>query len=200
MLAAVAVAGREIVQQHFGTKEIDRGPIDRSSVVMLGDSLTEQGRWTDLLPVVPVVNQGYAGFTTEQLVDRADAVAARCPRVVFVLAGTNDIRDARPPEWSRTHLSEILDRFAACATTMVLHTIPPRADAVARVAATNATIRELASSRGVPLIDLHRVLDDGAGGLRPNETTDQIHLSDEGYRRWATEIRRTLDTLSGGDA
>ena len=73
-----------------------------------------------------------------------------------------------------------------------MQTIPPRADAVERVAATNAAITELASSRGTELIDLHRLLDDGEGGLRPNETTDQIHLSEPGYRLWAEEIRSVL--------
>ena len=36
------------------------------------------------------------------------------------------------------------------------------------------------------------LLDDGVGGLRPNETTDQIHLSAPGYHVWVEEIRRVL--------
>lgn len=114
---------------------------------MLGDSITEQGPWPDLLPELSVVNRGYSGFTTEQLVDIADEVAPRCPQLVFVLAGTNDIRDSRAPEWTSTNLAEILDRFGSCspATQVVMHTIPPRADAVTRVAATNEAIKELAS-------------------------------------------------------
>lgn len=161
---------------------------------MLGDSITEQGQWPDLLPEYSIANQGYSGFTTEQLVDIAEDVARRCPRVVFVLTGTNDIRDGRSPDWTRTHLAEILDRFETCSadTQVVMQTIPPRADAVERVAATNAAITELASSRGTELIDLHRLLDDGEGGLRPNETTDKIHLSEPGYRLWAEEIRSVL--------
>lgn len=191
------MVGLGIVLKQRGASDTERGSIDGSSVVMLGDSITEQGRWLDLLPEFPVTNQGYSGFTTQELVGTADDVAGLCPRVVFVLAGTNDIRDGRSPKWTRTHLTEILDRFESCsaATQVVMHTIPPRADAVARVAATNVAITELAASRGVPLIDLHRQLDDGAGGLRPNETTDQIHLSEPGYRLWAEEIRRVLQVI-----
>ena len=197
VLAVIVVAGLGIVLKQRGASVTERGPIDGSTVVMLGDSITEQGRWLDLLPEFPVANRGFDGFTTQQLVDIADDLAQRCPRVVFVQAGTNDIRDARPPEWTRTHLAEILDRFESCSaeTEVVMHTIPPRADAVARVAATNAAIIDLASSRGTRLIDLHRLLDDGAGGLRPNDTTDQVHLSEQGYGVWADEIRSVLRVI-----
>jgi lysophospholipase L1-like esterase len=188
------VAGLGILLKQRGASVTERGSIDRSSVVMLGDSITEQGRWLDLLPEFSIANRGYSGFTTEELVDIADDVAPQCPRMVFVLAGTNDIRDGRSPEWTRRHLAEILDRFESCSavTQVVMHTIPPRADAVTRVAATNAAITELAFRRGTVLIDLHQLLDDGAGGLRPNDTTDQIHLSEPGYHVWVEEIRRVL--------
>ncbi len=200
VLAALVVAGLGIVLKQRGASVTERGSIDGSSVVMLGDSITEQGQWPDLLPEYPIANQGYSGFTTEQLVDIAAGVAERCPRVVFVLAGTNDVRDGRSPDWTRTNLAQILDRFESCSadTHVVMQTIPPRADAVARVAATNAAIIELAATRGIELIDLHRLLDDGAGGLRPNETTDQIHLSEQGYRVWVEEIRSVLQVMDGG--
>lgn len=171
--------------------------IDDGSIVLLGDSITEGGDWRSLLPDVPLVNHGHSGFTTEQLVPVADEIAKRGPRAVFVLTGTNDIRDAHPPEWSRAQLAELLDAFEAHSptTTVVVQTVLPRADAPDQVRALNATLEELASDRGLPVLDLHSEFDDGAGGLRSDETTDGVHLTPEGYRRWATVLRGAIASL-----
>jgi lysophospholipase L1-like esterase len=45
------------------------------------------------------------------------------------------------------------------------------------------------------VVDLHAEFDDGAGGLRPDETTDGVHLTVEGYRRWATVLRGAIASL-----
>lgn len=176
--------------------------IDDDSIVLLGDSITEGGDWPSLLPDVPLVNHGHSGFTTEQLVAIAGEIAAREPRAVFVLAGTNDIRDAHPPAWSRVHLTELLDAFAeqSPTTTVVVQTVLPRADAPDQVRALNAMIEELAAERGLPVLDLHSEFDDGAGGLRTDETTDRVHLAPEGYRRWAAVLRSAIASLDSRTA
>lgn len=171
--------------------------IDGTSIVLLGDSITHGGDWSSLLPDVPVVNHGHPGFTTEQLVPIADEIADRGPNAVFVLTGTNDIRDARPPAWSRAHLTELLDAFAeqSPTTTVVVQTVLPRADAPDQVRALNVMIEEVAVERGLPVLDLHGTFDDGSGGLRPDETDDGVHLTPEGYRRWADVLRDAVASL-----
>lgn len=186
LLAVAGVAIGAAVRWQRSQGDTDRGPIGPSTVVLLGDSLTEEGDWAALLPDWPVANQGHSGFTSEELVPIAEAVAAHRPRLVLVLAGTNDIRDGHPPAWTEDNLVAIVDRFQAASpdTVVVLQTILPRADAPAEVAATNERILALAAERGLIVLDLHPAFDDGAGGLRPEETRDGLHLSEAGYRRW----------------
>jgi lysophospholipase L1-like esterase len=156
------------------------------SVVLLGDSITAGGDWARLLPEAPIANYGRPGFTTEQLVPVAGEVASRTPRAVFVLSGTNDIRDGRPAEWTANHLRELLDRLASSPdTTVVVQTVLPRGDHPDEVEAINQTIIETATEAGVAVVDLHPDFDDGNGALRTEETTDGIHLSAAGYERWA---------------
>ena len=161
------------------------------SIVMLGDSITEQGPWESSFPDRSISNRGYAGFTTAQLVDVASEVAAQRPRAVYVLTGTNDIRDGRPPSWTVRHLTTILDEFASTApdTTIIIQTILPRAVGGDEVRATNVGISRLAASRGVDVLDLHTGFDDGNGTLRPSDTDDGIHLTAVGNAVWADLLR-----------
>ncbi len=196
--AAVAVAvGTAVAVSRRSSPEDESArtaPVT-GGVVLLGDSITEEGDWASLLPGLPVANQGYSGFTTEQLVPVAVDVAAVRPAVVFVLTGTNDIRDDRPATWSATHLDELVrtlrDGFPD--TLVVVQSVLPRSDATAAVDAVNDALRDVAESRGAVWLDLHPHFDDGAGGLRPAETTDGIHLSVAGYERWAPVISAELE-------
>jgi len=164
-----------------------RRPIDGASIVMLGDSITAGGDWEALLPGFRIVNQGYGGFTTAQLLPAATDVAAASPAIVFVLSGTNDVRDGLSPQQTRSDLAAILDVFEAASpsTSVVVQTVLPRAATAEAIVETNEAIVLLAEEREHDLLDLHPEFDDGNGGLRPAETTDGWHLSGAGYRRWA---------------
>lgn len=174
-----------------------RGQIDESSIVMLGDSLTEQADWESLLPDIAIVNRGYSGSTTEQLLAIAESVGDERPRAVFVLTGTNDIRDGRSPEWTATHLRRLLDALEQRSpdTIVVVQTVLPRADQPAAVRSTNEVVQAVAASRGVRVLELHGSFDNGEGGLRSDETTDGVHLSPGGYRRWASLLEPLIADL-----
>lgn len=173
-----------------------RAAIRSDSVVMLGDSLTEFGDWERRFPNLPIVNRGYAGYTSEQLVPVAEQVAAAGPAVVVVLAGTNDIRDGRPVSWSVDHLEELLGSLRAGRSDarIIVQTLLPRADAPDHVARLNDELAVLARDLGLELFDLHAHLDDGSGGLRPMDTTDGVHLTETGYRRWASALETVVGT------
>jgi len=65
---------------------------DETRVVFLGDSITEFWNFTASFPEKPYINRGISGQTTAQMVLRfqPDVVALR-PKVVLLLAGTNDL-------------------------------------------------------------------------------------------------------------
>ncbi len=173
----------------------ERAAIDGDSVVMLGDSITAEGSWAEAFPDVGIVNEGHSGFTTAQLVPIARRIATDRPRMLFVLTGTNDIRDGQAPSWTVNHLSELLDLVETTSpdSVVVIQTVLPRQDRVAEVRAVNDAISALAATRELQLLDLHAKFDDGLGGLRSHETYDGIHLSAAGYERWVNLLRPLLD-------
>jgi lysophospholipase L1-like esterase len=196
--AAVLVVGVVLVtaraQRESRTK---RAAIGVDSIVMLGDSITEEGDWGALLPTWQIANRGHSGYTTAQLLDEAEDIASDRPRAVFILTGTNDIRDGHPPSWTVDRLGAIIDRLRRGApdSQIVLQTILPRSDARDAVRESNLAIRELASERDVQVLDLYAAFDDGTGALRAAETTDGVHLAPAGYRRWAAQLEQALQAL-----
>lgn len=174
----------------------DSNGITEDSIVMLGDSITAEAEWDRLLPDRPLVNEGHPGFTTAQLVTIAERVAAADPAAVVVLTGTNDIRDGHPPTWTRAHLEQLIDRIeSGSKATIVVQTVLPRADRSAAVQQVNVEIRDLVAQRGLRLLDLYEPFDDGTGALRDRETYDGLHLTVDGYERWANELEAVLDDL-----
>jgi lysophospholipase L1-like esterase len=177
----------------------DRDEIERESIVLLGDSITAQGDWPVLLAGWPVVNRGFPGFTSAEIASVTGEVGSARPRAVFVLAGTNDIRDDRDTAWTAVNLVEIIDtvRTESSDTVIVLQTLLPRSDRPEAVDGANEAIARVATEHGLFVLDLHGPFVDGSGGLRPSETTDGVHLSDAGYRRWAALLDQALRDLFG---
>ena len=67
-------------------------------VVFLGDSITDYWKLTDYFPGKPYINRGIDGQTTPQMLVRfRQDVIALHPRVLVVLAGTNDIAGVTGP-------------------------------------------------------------------------------------------------------
>jgi len=67
-------------------------PAKEERVVFLGDSITSNWDLAKYFPGKPYINRGISGQTTPQMLlrFRADVIALE-PRVVVILAGTNDI-------------------------------------------------------------------------------------------------------------
>src|SRR5580700_685572 len=67
-------------------------PGDENRVVFFGDSITDIWKLADYFPGKPYVNRGIGGQTTPQMLVRfrQDVIDLR-PKVVIILAGTNDI-------------------------------------------------------------------------------------------------------------
>ena len=104
-------------------------------VVFMGDSITEGWHFTGpegSFPGKPYINRGISGQTTPQMVlrFRQDVIALK-PKVVVILAGTNDIAGNTGPmtlEQTEDNLASMADLAAANHIRVVLCSVLPAFD------------------------------------------------------------------------
>jgi lysophospholipase L1-like esterase len=163
-------------------------------VVFIGDSITEN--WVLADPNFfnnGIVGRGISGQTTPQMLVRfrADVVALR-PKLVHIMAGTNDVAGNTGPTTAQDYKNNIMSMVeiaAANGIDVVLGSIPPAGqfswrpglDPVPRIKELNDWLRSYAATRRIEFIDYHSVLGGPAGELKPDLGNDGVHPNRSGY-------------------
>lgn len=173
-------------------------------VVFMGDSITDG--WSNpqsggFFPGKPYLNRGISGQTTPQMLVRfrPDVIALR-PKVVVILAGTNDLAGNTGQEL----LTEIEDNLASMAELarahgihVVLASVTPVSDyghnqegkslvmtdrrPPAKILELNAWIKKTASDYGYTYLDYFSSMVDDKGFLKIDISGDGLHPNTKGY-------------------
>jgi lysophospholipase L1-like esterase len=165
-------------------------------VVFMGNSITDSWAeyFSEQFPGKPYIGRGISGQTTPQMLVRfrQDVVALR-PRVVVILAGTNDIAGNTGPstlEMIEDNLRSMTEIAKANGIRVVLSSVLPVFDypwkrgiePAPRIVALNRWMRAYADSAGAVYLDYHTPMADARQGLRSELTRDGVHPNVEGYR------------------
>ena len=172
-------------------------PVPPRRVLFLGDSITEGGLWSDLLPELPTTNRGIGGEATYDLLERVDD-AINDPVAVSLLIGTNDLhgpRELRDVGQVADRTEEIMRRIRALAPDafLLVNSLLPRTELFAdRLRAINARNQEAAARHGATYVDLWPTFADASGAIRKEYARDNLHLTPAGYLAWAAVLRPLL--------
>jgi lysophospholipase L1-like esterase len=162
--------------------------------VFLGDSITEGWAATDPGFFAGAnVGRGISAQTTPQLLVRmhADVIALK-PRVVHIMAGTNDIaQNTGPisPEDSKNNFMAMCEIARAHGIRVVLGSIPPASkyswrpelQPKATAIALNDWMRAYAKETGATYADYAAALTDANGNVKLSLAKDEVHPTAEGY-------------------
>jgi lysophospholipase L1-like esterase len=167
-------------------------PVLHGPVVMLGDSITEGGNWSELFPEYPILNRGIGGDVSEGVLKRLDEVLAHRPSKIFLCIGTNDVARGVRQEAILKNIRAILETVQAQspATKIYVQSVFP----VGRKAITghqnekviplNAEIKKICLEKKITYIDLYPRFIDKTGYLDPAYSNDRLHLMGNGYLLW----------------
>ncbi len=165
-------------------------------VVFMGDSITDfWGRQRgSFFPGKPYLNRGISGQTTPQMLVRfRPDVANLQPKVVVILAGTNDIAGNTGPESLadiENNLSSMADLSKANKIRVVLATVMPVTDAIkpqtkrrppAEIMKLDTWIKQYVARNGLTLLDYYSAMVDDHGMLKKDLTFDGLHPNAAGY-------------------
>jgi lysophospholipase L1-like esterase len=169
-------------------------------------------------PGKPYVNRGIGGQTTSQMLVRfrQDVIELR-PRVVVILAGTNDIAGNTGPianeeiEGNLASLADLArmhDIRVVLSSVMPVHNYTPRAQEffasrpAERIVALNRWLREYTAANSVVYLDYYSAMVDDRGMLRRDLAEDGLHpnatgyaimarLADDAIQRALSQVRRS---------
>ncbi len=178
--------------EHFKSE-----PVLSGDIVMLGNSLTEQGgNWSERLKLPNVKNRGISGDNTDGVLARLNEIVCGKPSKVFLMIGTNDL-------WTDHSPAEIFEKIDRIANTLsrsdqdimvYVQTILPLAkdhEKAKKLAEINALIRG-GNSSAYRVIDTSSEFTDDSGAMRPDLTTDGVHLTEKGYQVWSSFLQTFL--------
>lgn len=165
-------------------------------VVFMGDSITDGWgrRYGKFFPGKPYVNRGISGQTTPQMLlrFRADVIDLH-PKVVVILAGTNDISANTGPmtlEETEANLMSMAELAKANGIRVVLSSVLPVCDYIRpqterrpneKIRLLNAWIRGYAAGTGAIYLDYYTASLDDKDVFKKDFTYDGLHPNDAGY-------------------
>lgn len=171
---------------------------EHADVVMLGNSLTYNVNWNELLGRSSIVNRGIISDITEGYLHRLDAVVKLSPRLCFLEGGINDIYAGIPVDVVYTHYKEIVETLKKRGVIPVIQStlyVSPRwhdyEENNARVSHLNSLLRTFAAGNDIIYVDLNKRMALN-NALNDTLTYDGVHLNAGGYRLWAQEVEQVL--------
>jgi lysophospholipase L1-like esterase len=177
--------------------------VTRADAVFMGDSITDlwqQPRFGGFFPGKLYVDRGISAQTTPQMLIRfrPDVIALK-PRVVVILAGTNDIAGNTGPmtnEDIQNNLASMAELAKASNVKVVLASItpvsayhaqpntPPQTTRrpVERIKAINDWMKSYAAANLHTYLDYHSAMVDSSGMLKAEFSEDDLHPNAAGYK------------------
>ncbi len=164
-------------------------------VVFYGDSITDA--WIDVAPAFfpgkPYLDRGISGQTTPQMLVRfrQDVVDLK-PKVVVILAGTNDIAGntgPSTPEMIQANLKSMVEIARANGIRPVLASILPASDYPwkpgldpgPKIAALNQWLGKYAQENRIVYLDYYSAMVNDKLGLPARLSEDGVHPNEAGY-------------------
>lgn len=176
-------------------------------VVFMGNSIIEG--WEEYLPEffdnTNYINRGIGGQTTPQMLIRfRQDVLNLYPKVVLILAGTNDIAGNTGPstlEMIENNIYSMAELATAHNVEVVLCSVLPVYDypwqtglePAGKIIELNRRIKNYANTHGVVYADFFSPMVDEKNGLKNEYTYDGVHPIRAGYEVMAPIAEKAID-------
>lgn len=200
------------VKRHEGFCNLaKKGDIE---VLFLGDSITDAWRtkpqqliWEKYFAPMKAANFGIGGDRTQHVLWRLQngELEGIQPKVIMLMIGTNNSngKDNTAEEIADgiTAIVKEIQKRSPTTKILLLGVFPrgnkpnPQREKLAQV---NGIIAKLDDGKMVKYLDIGKVFLEADDTIRPEIMPDYLHLSPEGYQRWADAVKEPLHNLLNG--
>lgn len=178
-------------------------------VVFMGNSITEG--WKNTVPEFFEANKylcrGISGQTTSQMLVRfrADVIDLE-PKLVVILAGTNDIAENNGKITLENIMGNIIsmcELSKAHSIKVILCSVVPATDyswspgknPKEKIPELNELIKQYAKSKNIPYVDYYSAMVDDNKGLKPEYSDDGVHPTLAGYEIMMPLVKKEIDKV-----
>ena len=167
-------------------------------VVFFGDSITDSWKLGDYFPGKPYLNRGIGGQTTPQMLVRfRQDVINLHPKVVVILAGTNDIagntgpmrlEDIEADYASLAELARVSHIAVVYSSVLPVHNYTPKSQdffaqrSPAKILALNQWLKDYCIASHLVYLDYFTALVDDKGLLKRELAEDGLHPNAAGFK------------------
>lgn len=167
-------------------------------VVFFGDSITDIWKLEDYFPGKPYLNRGIGGQTTPQMLVRfRQDVIDLHPKVVVILAGTNDIAGNTGPMKLETieanysslaELARVHNVRVVFSSVLPVHNYTPKSQdffaqrSPEKILALNRWLKDYCAANAVTYLDYFTPMVDDKGLLKRDLAEDGLHPNPAGYK------------------
>lgn len=175
-------------------------PLTNDSILFLGDSLTDEGEWVELLGNTNIINRGISGDTTRRILNRLDTIIQTKPKQIFLMIGINDFVN------EKKSIEQVLDKYKIILeelqnkipqTEVFIQSVLPVNNNLTyflqdnqKVIKFNLKLQELATEFNYQYIDVFSHLADSENQLDVKYTTDGVHLNGKAYLIWKEAVKK----------
>jgi lysophospholipase L1-like esterase len=162
-----------------------------AKIVMLGDSITDEGEWSELWGKV-VQNRGISGDTTSGVLDRLYTISPSIEEV-YIMIGVNDIMRGAKAQDVYLNYEKIVQFFQKKGIKVNIQSTlyigeSRKKDFNAEVEKLNEKLKLFAKQNNIRFIDLNQILSSNKV-LKADFTKDDLHLNGDAYKLWIAEIK-----------
>jgi lysophospholipase L1-like esterase len=188
-----------LLSYKYVQKSIDRTFLDKDiEIVMFGNSITAWGEWETLLDRNDLLTSGFPGYTSSHLkLLIANNVIKYNPVICFIMVGINDIQLGIPMHLIKSNYISMLEDLKKNRITPVVESVLYAVDNPEinnEVDSLNRFLIDYCNTNNIDYLDINTKLST-SNGLKPEYSTDGIHLNKKAYDIWAQEIKRFLNSI-----
>ncbi len=177
-------------------------PNRKGEIAFVGNSLTEGGKWQELIHKKNIINRGISGDVTYGILARLDEVLESKPAKIFLLSGVNDMKRGTPNDVILSNFKRmiVMVKTQSPKTKLYMQSLLPVNEAMlpatyaqvknSKINDLNRKLEGLCREMDVFYINLHPALADEKGNLKKELSIDGLHLRQASYVYWAEELKR----------
>lgn len=176
-------------------------PIRKEAIIFLGDSITAQAEWHELLPKQAVLNRGISGDTVHGIKERVGSLLAAKPKKIFLMVGINDLIMTNDPNLTAERIKNLLLHIEnnCSQTELIVQGLLPVNNNISRfwtapenIFYVNDFLKSYCDSREIEFVDTASYFIGPSKQLLSKYSYDGLHLNGVGYMKWKTILEPYL--------